>query len=301
MNKKLTLLFCWCLLFASQWSFAQTRSVTGRVTDAGGQPVPYASISVKGAKRGVSANENGDFSIALAATGKNTLIVSAVGYEDQIVEVGSANTLAIQLKSGTAMSEVIVTAFGVKQQKKALGYAATEISNKELLESRQPNLVNALQGRVAGVQVNSTGGGPGQGARIVIRGPKSALGSNQPLFVIDGVIVDNSTVVEGTGAALRGMSNRMADINPDDIESMSILRGGAATALYGFRGSNGVIVITTKSAKTGKMKVSYNASLGTESVNKFPEVQTKFTQGYNNIYNFFKFIIRRFSKKIFLF
>ncbi len=285
MNKKLTLIFCWCLLLASQWSFAQTRTITGKVSDAGGQPVPYASIAVKGSNKGVNANENGDFALTLPASGKTTLLVSAVGFEDQQVEVGSANTLSIRLKSGTAMSEVIVTAFGVKQQKKALGYAATEISNKELLESRQPNLVNALQGRVAGVQVNSTGGGPGQGARIVIRGPKSALGSNQPLFVIDGVIVDNSTVVEGTGAALRGMSNRMADINPDDIESMSILRGGAATALYGLRGSNGVIVITTKSAKSGKMKVSYNGSLGTESVNKFPEVQTTYTQGYNNTYN----------------
>jgi len=252
MNKKLMLIFCWCLLLASYGSFAQTRTITGKVSDAGGQPVPYASIAVKGTNKGVNANENGDFSLTVPASGKTTLFVSAVGFEDQQVEVGSANTLSIRLKSGTAMSEVIVTAFGVKQQKKALGYAATEISNKELLESRQPNLVNALQGRVAGVQVNSTGGGPGQGARIVIRGPKSALGSNQPLFVIDGVIVDNSTVVEGTGAALRGMSNRMADINPDDIESMSILRGGAATALYGFRGSNGVIVITTKSAKSGK-------------------------------------------------
>lgn len=274
----LVLLLCNSLL-------AQTRSVSGKITDSNGEPVPFASILIKGSKKGTNANDQGVFALTVPSAGKIVLVISAVGYEDQQIELGAENQLNVVLKGGTAISEVVVTAFGVKQQKKALGFAATEIGNKELMESRQPNLVNALQGRVAGVQVNSTGGGPGQGARIVIRGPKSALGSNQPLFVIDGVIVDNSTVVEGGNAALRGMSNRMADINPDDVESMTILRGGAATALYGFRGSNGVIVITTKSAKAGKLQVSYNASVGMEEVNKFPDVQTTYTQGYNNNYN----------------
>lgn len=263
---------------------AQNMVVSGTIKDAQGEPVSFASVVLKGSKKGVSADAAGTFSIEVPTGKRNILIISATGYETKEIEAVSG-VVEVVLTSGTALSEVVVTAFGVRQQKKSLGFAATEISNKQLLESRQPNLVSALQGRVAGVQVNNTGGGPGQGARIVIRGPKSALGSNQPLFVIDGVIVDNSTVVEGGNAALRGMSNRIADINPDDIESMSVLRGGAATALYGFRGSNGVIVITTKSAKSGKMKVSYNSSYGVESVNKFPDVQNTYTQGYNNNYN----------------
>jgi TonB-linked SusC/RagA family outer membrane protein len=283
MGKMIKWLCCMCLFLYASVLTAQTRSVTGKITDEAGAPVSFASIIVKGTKKGVTATENGEFSISIPQ-GKSTLIISSAGFEDQQIDASKGSNFTIQLKNGTALSEVIVTAFGVKQQKKALGYAATEISNKQLLESKQPNVINALQGRVAGVQVNSTGGGPGQGARIVIRGPKSALGGNQPLFVIDGVIVDNSTVIDG-GSAARGMSNRMADINPDDVESMSVLRGGAATALYGFRGSNGVIVITTKSAKSGKLSVNYAASYGIEEVNKFPEVQTTYTQGYNNVYN----------------
>lgn len=259
----------------------QTRKVTGKITDEKGEAVPFATVTIKGTQKAVASDANGIFSIEITGTQK-TLVISSAGYEDKQVDVTSASDISVTLVSGTALGEVVVTAFGVRQQKKSLGFAATEINNKQLMESRQPNLVNAIQGRVAGVQINSTGGGPGQGANIVIRGPKSALGNNQPLFVIDGVIVDNSTVTEGGQANLRGMSNRMADINPDDIESMSILRGGAATALYGFRGSNGVIVITTKSAKEGKMRVSYNATYGIEEVNKFPDVQMKYTQGYRS-------------------
>jgi TonB-linked SusC/RagA family outer membrane protein len=264
--------------------WAQTSKVSGIVKDEAGEPVAYATVVLKGTNKGVSANAAGNFTIDVPSGKKNVLRISATGFETKDVEV-SGERIEVSLKSGTALSEVVVTAFGAKQQKKSLGFATTEINNKQLMESRQPNLVNALQGRVAGVQVNTTGGGPGQGARIVIRGPKTASGSNQPLFVIDGVIVDNSTIIEGGNAALRGMSNRISDINPDDIESMSILRGGAATALYGFRGSNGVIVITTKSAKAGKMRVSYSATYGIENVNKFPDVQTTYTQGYNNTYN----------------
>lgn len=284
MKKALHLLMLMPMMMLVHWAFGQTLTVTGTVKTEEGEPVPYATVLMKGTSKGVSADAGGNFRIEIPAGKKTILVISASGFETKEVEALSA-PMDIRLKAGTSLSEVVVTAFGVKQQKRSLGFATTEISNKQLMESRQPNLVNALQGRVAGVQVNSTGGGPGQGARIVIRGPKSALGSNQPLFVVDGVIVDNSTVVEGGQASLRGMTNRIADINPDDIESMTVLRGGAATALYGFRGSNGVIVITTKSAKAGRMRVSYNASYGVEEVNKFPEVQSKYTQGYNNNYN----------------
>ncbi len=272
------------LLLSSTALFAQQKIVSGNVYGESGQPLENVNIHVKGTNRTVQTTKTGIFSIQASAA--DVLVFSFIGFSTKEITVGNENKINITLTAeAIELGDVVVTAFGVKQQKKSLGFATTEINNKQLMESKQPNLVNALQGRVAGVQVNSTGGGPGQGARIVIRGPKSALGGNQPLFVVDGVIVDNSTVVEGGSAALRGMSNRISDINPDDIESMSILRGGAATALYGFRGSNGVIVITTKSAKAGKMMVSYNASYGIENVNKFPDVQNTYTQGYNNNYN----------------
>jgi len=280
MKKTLRLILAgWFLLATFSPLLAQNRNtVKGKVTNEGGQPVPFASVTVKGSQGGVSADEGGIYSISVPDRPGVKLIVSAIGYEDLEIAPGADAVL----KPGTAMSEVVVTAFGVKQKKKALGYATQELSNKELLESKQLNVVNALQGRVAGVQVNSTGGGPGQGARILIRGVKGLdpSANNQPLFVIDGIIMDNGTYSENAAASLRGMTNRAADINPDDIESLSILRGGAATALYGIGAANGVVIISTKSAKAGKMRVGFSTTFGMEEVNKFPEVQDTYTQGW---------------------
>ncbi len=280
MKRKFRLLIAgWVLLLFSFQVIAQNRTtVKGKISNESGQPIPYASVSIKGSSTGVSANEAGEYSIEVPNKPGIRLIVTAVGYEDLEIAPGSDAIL----KPGTAFSEVVVTAFGVKQKRKSLGYATQELNNQELMASKQLNVVNALQGRVAGVQVNSTGGGPGQGARILIRGVKGLdpSANNQPLFVIDGIIMDNSTVTEGTGASLRGMTNRAADINPDDIESLSILRGGAATALYGIGAANGVVLITTKSAKAGKMRVGFSTTFGMEEVNKYPDVQSEFTQGW---------------------
>jgi TonB-linked SusC/RagA family outer membrane protein len=281
MKNGLRLLFAvWLLVVYSLPLLAQNRmTVKGKVSDEKGAPIPFASVTIKGSGGGVSADAEGIYSIDVPQGSNVRLIVSAVGFED--VEI-AAGTNAV-LKSGTALSEVVVTAFGVKQKRKALGFATQEVSNRELLESKQLNVVNALQGRVAGVQVTNTGGGPGQSARIVIRGIKGLdpTANNQPLFVIDGIIMDNSTFTEGGSAALRGMTNRAADINPEDIESVSILRGGAATALYGIGAANGVVLITTKSAQAGKMRVSFATTFGVEEVNKFPDVQSTFTQGWH--------------------
>jgi TonB-linked SusC/RagA family outer membrane protein len=180
------------------------------------------------------------------------------------------------------MSEVVVTALGIRREKRALGYSAQEISGDALSQTKQTNIVNALRGQVAGVQINSGGGAPGQGSRIIIRGIKSLDPNkdNQPLFVIDGVVMDNGTTTVSTAGSLRGLSNRAADVNPDDVESISVLRGGAATALYGQAGSNGVVVITTKTAKAGKMRIGFSTSYGIDEVNKLPEVQSKFSQGF---------------------
>ena len=276
---------CWALLaglfilMTLPSLYAQNRTFTGKISDDKGAPVAFASVIIKGTQQGTTANEQGVYSIEIQPGLKNPrLLVSAVGFDE--LEIAPGENAA--LKPATALNEVVVTAFGVKQKKRSLGFATQELNNKELLESKQMNVVNALQGRMAGVQVNSTGGGPGQSARIVIRGVKGLDpgANNQPLFVIDGIIMDNSTNSEFGSSGARGMSNRATDINPDDIETLSILRGGAATALYGIGAANGVVLITTKSAKAGKMRIGFSTTYGVEEVNKFPDVQTKFTQGY---------------------
>ncbi|MVT11316.1 SusC/RagA family TonB-linked outer membrane protein [Chitinophaga tropicalis] len=275
------------LLAACPTVFAQKgRVVHGQVS--GGdtrQPLERVAVLEKGTRNHVFTSASGDYSITL--TGENaTLVFAYVGYATQQLPVGEQTTLNVTMQSSLKdLNEVVVTAFGVKKERRSLGYAIQQVDNKDLNVNHQPNVVNALQGKVAGVQISSAGGGPGQGSRIIIRGINSiADRNNQPLFIVDGVEIDNTTDTT-TGSATRGLSNRAVDINPDDIESVSVLRGGAATALYGIRAANGAILITTKSAKEGKLQVSYNGMYGFENVNKIPEVQMKFTQGYLGVYD----------------
>ena len=268
-------------------AIAQDRTVSGTVTsEKDGSSVPGVSVAVKGTTRGTLTDASGNFSIG--ANPNTTLVFSSIGYITKEAAVGNRSTINLTLAEDTKMlNEVVVTALGITREKKALGYSAQGVDSEELVQNRQPNLVNALQGKVAGVTINSTGGAPGQGARILIRGINSIdVGrDNQPLFVIDGILLDNSTSTQGSGAELRGMSNRAADINPDDVESINILKGGAATALYGLRGANGVVVITTKSGKSGALRANFSSTYGVENVNKFPEVQDKYTIGYSGVYD----------------
>jgi TonB-linked SusC/RagA family outer membrane protein len=282
MKSKLLLLWLVIVLSMPMLVFSQSRKISGRITDSKGDPVPLASIVVKGTSTGTAADEYGRFSINVS--GPNAvLVVSSVNFLTQEIRVGNNNDVTIQLSGGTSLSEVLInTALGIKRPKRSLGYSAQEVSGEQLQISKQTNIVNALRGQVAGVQINSGGGAPGQGTRIIIRGIKSLDPGkdNQPLFVIDGIVMDNSTTTVSTSGSLRGLSNRAADINPDDVESISVLRGGAATALYGQAGSNGVVVITTKSAKAGKMRIEFSTTYGTDEINKLPEVQSKFSQGF---------------------
>ncbi|OQY94133.1 MAG: SusC/RagA family TonB-linked outer membrane protein [Sphingobacteriales bacterium UTBCD1] len=277
---------CLLLLFCIPVSlFSQTRMITGKVTSDNGAAVPLATINQKGSTNSVSADENGQFSISV--TGKNpVLIITSVNYQTMEVAVGTQSVVTVQLHPAGELSEVVVTALGIKRQKRSLGYSAQSLDAQEITSSHQPNLVNAIQGKIAGVTVTSTGGGPGQGSNILIRGVNSLNLGTEPLFVIDGIPIDNSTSGQGTGGGLpASMPNRAADINPEDIEGINVLRGGAATALYGLRGANGVIVITTKTATTGKFRINYAATYGIDQVDKFPEVQSKFTQGYKGQYD----------------
>ena len=282
-------LLVWVLiLFAIPFSgFAQSRTVTGKVVNENGAPVPLATIQQKGTTNAVTANTEGDFTISV--TGNNpVLVISSVNYEKQTVTVGNRTNINVAMQSSGKLSEVVVTALGISRQKRSLGYAAQSVDAQQITESHQTNLINALQGKVAGVTISSAGGGPGQGASILIRGINSLDPSknSQPLFVIDGLPIDNSTFSTGTTGG-RGvqMPNRVSDINPEDIESVNILRGGAATALYGLRGSNGVVVITTKSGQAGRLRVSLNSSYSIDNVDKYPDQQLKYTQGYLGEYD----------------
>jgi TonB-linked SusC/RagA family outer membrane protein len=276
------------LLATCSTAFAQKgKVVQGQVIAADNkQPLERVVVVEQGTQNHVFTTATGNYAITL--NGDNaTLVFSYVGYTTQQLSAGNGGTLDVTLTSSLKdLNEVVVTAFGVKKEKRSLGYTIQQVDNKDLNVNHQSNVVNALQGKVAGVQISSAGGGPGQGARIIIRGINSIASdrNNQPLFIVDGVEIDNSTYTTG-GAETRGMSNRASDINPDDIESVSVLRGGAATALYGIRAANGAILITTKSAKAGKLQVTYSGLYGWDKVNKIPEVQMRFSQGYLGVYN----------------
>ena len=278
-----SLLLAWCVLCITMpiIVFGQSRQITGSVSDEKGSPLPFVTVIEKGTKNGTSTDEQGLFSITVNSASP-VLVFSYAGRQTQELVIGTGNTYNVSLNTSGSMSEVVVTALGIRKEKRALGYSAQEVSGEALSLTKQTNIVNALRGQAAGVQINSGGGAPGQGTRIIIRGIKSLDPNkdNQPLFVIDGIVMDNSTTTVSTSGSLRGLSNRAADINPDDVESISILKGGAATALYGQAGSNGVVVITTKTARAGKMRIGFSTTYGIDEVDMLPEVQSKFSQGF---------------------
>lgn len=280
------IMLCCCLL--PVLLKAQNPVIRGSVTASdGGQPLPGVTIQVKGGTTGATSGPDGSFSVTVPGANA-TLVFSFVGYLKQEVPLNGQSSVQVVLQADTRnLEQVVVTALGIKKEKRALGYAVQDVGGAELVTSKQTNVVNALQGKVAGVQISSTGGAPGQGSRIIIRGINSLdpTKSNQPLFIIDGIPMDNDTYTSAGVDDTRGMSNRAADINPDDVESISILRGGAATALYGLRAANGAVVITTKSGKAGRLMVSLTSTYGIENVNKTPDVQTRFSQGYQGVYD----------------
>lgn len=273
--------------------FGQSRKITGRVTSENGQAVPSASVQVQGTGAGVSADENGRFSITVPGSNA-VLVITSAGFAQRTVQVGAAANYPVVLSSTSNLSEVVVTgAFGIKQRKRTLGYNVQEVSAQQLSQGRENNVIDALQGKVSGVNITSGGGAPGAGTDIVIRGISSLSpnANNQPLIVIDGLPIDNSTVIgnvlpsSGTNSNQAGsrdqfaFGNRGLDINPDDIESISVLKGPGATALYGLKGANGVLVITTKKGASGRMLVSFNSYMGVDMITKYPDIQTKYREG----------------------
>ena len=282
------------LLIFSLPSYGQSQTVSGTIQDAD-KKIPLAGVTVRvvGSTTVTQTNERGAFTIK-ANTGQ-TLLLTSVGFETKKVQVTGAR-VDISLKSEVSELDEVVVAMDIKRKPRELGYSVQKVTGKEIAESQRENFVNSLQGRVAGVSVTPTGGQAGASSTIVLRGFNSMALSNQPLFVIDGIIVDNQTVNEtSNGGSQLGLAsdkpnrtndytNRIADINPNDIESVTVLKGPEATALYGSQASSGAIVITSKKSKSdGKIAVAYDNSFRWQILNRFPSYSNKYSQGNNGV------------------
>lgn len=287
--RKFALLLTCLLLCGVHVVFAQSRSITGTVTDSDdGSSLPGVSVVVKGTTIGTVTDIEGKFTLSVPRDA-NTLRFSFVGYSPREVDITTLTVVNVALaKSAFDVDEVVVTALGVSREKKALGYSVAEVKGDELNKARGgvSNPLNSLTGKVAGLQVTGASGNIGGSSKIVLRGVKSLSGNNQPLFVIDGVPLegtDFNTTDAARGAGGYDYGNLIQDINPDDIASISVLKGPNASALYGSRASNGVVMITTKKGVKGKgLGVTFNTSLGFEKVNKLPVMQNEYGGGYSD-------------------
>ncbi|GHT39190.1 SusC/RagA family TonB-linked outer membrane protein [Bacteroidia bacterium] len=259
-------------------------ALSGVVSDQDG-PVIGASVIEKGNPgNGVATDVDGKFSLQVPSNA--TLQISYLGYATQEVAVNGQTTIHVTLKeSASTLDEVVVTALGIKKEKKSLGYSVQDINSEEITKNKTANPLSSLAGKIAGVNITQSSGSAGAGAQIILRGGTSFDRDNQPVFVVDGVIFDNSTstlgssTFDGVTSVATTASNRVMDINPEDIENMSVLKGPAAAALYGSRAAAGVIVITTKKGKEGAVSVDVNSKLSTNWVNRFPEQQGKYKRG----------------------
>lgn len=283
--QSISCMVCFILLLGSTAAHAQA-PIKGKVTDAiTNEALTGVSISIKGTTTGVTTDINGTYT--LTAPPASTLIFRYIGYKTTEVPANQA-VINIKLSTSTSqLNDVVVTALGIKRERRALGYSVTEVKGATLTEARETNFVNALEGRVAGVNVSNVATGPGGSANVVIRGISSITGANQPLYVIDGIPMQNTTyrttdVGGGYGGTDGG--DGTININPDDIETISVLKGAAASALYGYRGSKGVILITTKSGKNAKgIGVEINSNYVVQNVIDNTDWQTTYGQGSGGI------------------
>nr|WP_320118718.1 SusC/RagA family TonB-linked outer membrane protein [uncultured Marinifilum sp.] len=287
--KKMIGLFVLLIGMSIQIVNAQSKQITGTVTSAeDGLGMPGVSVVIKGTTIGASTDINGKYSLEAQPT--DILLFSFVGMVTQEITVGERNVINVVLETESiGVDEVVVTALGIKKEKKALGYAVQDVKAEELKKTGTPDLAKALQGKVAGVDIKMSSGMPGASSQIVIRGSRSFTGNNTPLYVVDGMPIA-STAAFSTGNSVTGadISNRALDLNPNDIESINVLKGQAAAALYGLRASNGVVIITTKSGKggvAGKPIVSINQTTSFDVVSRTPDYQTTWAQGSAGTYS----------------
>ncbi|MEM9680498.1 MAG: carboxypeptidase-like regulatory domain-containing protein, partial [Bacteroidota bacterium] len=284
---KRILLLCFALFTFISYEVMAQRTVSGKITDETGEALPGVNVLIKGTTTGTQTDLDGNFQVSVDDGA--TLVFSYVGFETQEIEVGARTTIDITMGGAIELQEVVVTSYGgIEKEAKSLGYSVGTVSNEDLVgKARDANVVNSLAGKVAGVNIISASGIPGGGSRIEIRGQASlnTADENQPLFVVDGVPIFNSNPRvsgNGTTGVIQGTvdtGNAAADINPDDIESVNILRGGAAAALYGSRAKDGVVIITTKRAKKGKASITINSSTRFDTPFRLPDYQNEYAPG----------------------
>ena len=281
----------WILFFflSTTTAFAQ-RTISGTVSDSHGQGMPGVNVIVKGTSAGTTSDATGRYNLAVSDAGPVILVFSFIGYATQEVDAGTRTTVDVSLAEDVReLSEVVVTALGIERSTKALSSSITNVSGENFTKARENNLGNSLQGRVAGVNVSKVASGPAGSSRVIIRGNKTLGGQGQPLYVVDGVPMDNGqglTVLYGGSNGQAGLwggqdnGDALSSINPDDIESITVLKGANAAALYGSRGGNGVINITTKRGKARKgIGVEFSSNYVAETVMKLDDLQQKYGAG----------------------
>ena len=277
-------------LLTTSMSFAQ-KTVTGVVSDPDGLPLPGATVLVQGTTTGVTTDFDGNFSINVSEG--QSLEFSFVGYETSAIAVGSGNVINVSLSLGNQLDEVIVTSLGITREKRALGYAVSEVDNSQIESRASGDVARVLSGKASGVQVTNQGGISGSGTSVVIRGLSTFSSSNQPLFVVDGVPFQSDTNSQGSFTSGNNGSSRFLDLDPNNIESVNVLKGLAAATLYGSQGRNGVVLITTKSgttasgAKALKNEVTVNTSYFTNELAMKPEYQNQYGNGFNQNFGWY--------------
>ncbi|MDD2436883.1 MAG: SusC/RagA family TonB-linked outer membrane protein [Massilibacteroides sp.] len=285
-RKCLSFMLSFLVLFVCTFVAHAQVNVTGIVKDSNGEPLIGVNVIVKNAQQGTVTNLDGEFSLDVSST--NTVLeFSYVGYKMQEIPLGGKTYVSVILAEDTeVLDEVVVTALGIKREKKALGYAMQEIKTDAISEIKSPSVANLLQGKVAGVQISQSGAGLGSSTRIVLRGLNSLSGKNQPLWVVDGIPISDGQAEEAGQWGGLDYSGAAADINPDDIETISVLKGANAAALYGSRAQSGAIVITTKKGSTSQpLQIEYSGNLSLSDVYNSYDYQNKFSQGSNGVYN----------------
>ncbi|MGB3799548.1 MAG: TonB-dependent receptor plug domain-containing protein, partial [Lewinella sp.] len=274
-----TRLLLWVLLFVSVGALQAQQAITGTVMDDAGTPLIGASILASGTSTGTVTDLDGSFSLNLAA-GVETLVISYTGFETLEIPVitGQSEYEITMLEGSTSLDQVVVTAQGIERQKRDLGYSVATIQGDEIGTVRETNIVNSLQGKVSGVQINQQSGNLGGSTKILIRGVNSLSGNNNPLWVVDGVPIFDNNVT--TGSQITGgfdTGNRAQDINPDDIASISVLKGANAAALYGSRAANGAIIVTTKKGGSGnRANITFNSTYRADTPLRLPDFQNQY-------------------------
>lgn len=286
-----------CLsLFFVHYAYAQEQTVTGTITSAeDGTPLPGVNVILKGTTIGTVTDIDGKYRLNVSGDA-NILAFSFIGLAPQEIEINGRSVVdVVMVSDAQQLSEVVVTAIGIEREKKALGYSVASVNSEQIAQVSEPDPLRAVQGKLPGVNITGGGGAPGQSTKINIRGMSSLTGNTQPLFVVDGIPFDNSTNATNPGDPNSSasqdnsaFSNRAFDLDPNNIESMTVLKGAAAAALYGSRATNGVVVITTKAAKKNARKgleVTYSGSYNIEQVSNLPDYQDVYAQGSNQLYN----------------